>query len=165
MLIGAITPADPADQPAAMAAAREHLYAQLAPRESAAAVGDLTAAVAADLDVWASAHHGAARERLQAWGMANPYFHEGMGEHEELGPVSDVDLAAIARPALVIVGDQDVALSRLAAEQLAATIPGAERLVVAGADHYVSTAQPGELGAALRAFLAARHAMAPARER
>jgi hypothetical protein len=34
------------------------VYRQLAPREAARARGDLAAAVATDLDVWASAHHG-----------------------------------------------------------------------------------------------------------
>ena len=49
--------------------------------------------------------------RLQEWGVDNPYFHAGMGEYEQLGPVSAADLATIAAPALVIVGDQDVTLS------------------------------------------------------
>jgi pimeloyl-ACP methyl ester carboxylesterase len=88
-----------------------------------------------------------------------------MGEHEELGPVADADLAAIAVPALVLVGDQDVALSRLCAGYLAAAIPGARHIVVDGADHYVSTAQPGEFLAVVRGFLAGRETAVPVRER
>ncbi len=85
--------------------------------------------------------------------MANPYFHAGMGEHEQLGPVSDAAVAAITAPTLVMVGDQDTGLSRLCADYLAGTIPGAQLQVLAGADHFVSTAQPAAFNQALRSGL------------
>jgi pimeloyl-ACP methyl ester carboxylesterase len=154
LLIGAIPPLQQDEQPPAWAAAYDEAVALLQPRERAKAAGDLTAAVTLDLDVWATAHHGEARARLEAWGAANPYFHE-MGELEEIGPVSAADLAGITVPVLVTVGDQDLALSRVAAEYLAATIPGARLRVFAGADHFVSTAQPAEFSAVLTEFLAA----------
>jgi 3-oxoadipate enol-lactonase len=152
VLIGAIVPAEPGQIPG-YEAARQELTLQLAPREAARARGDLAAAVAADLDVWASAQHGAARAELAAWGMANPYFHAGMGEHEQLGPVSDAAVAAVAAPTLVMVGDQDTGLSRLCADYLADTIPGAQLQVFADADHFVSTARPAAFNKALRSFL------------
>jgi 3-oxoadipate enol-lactonase len=154
VLIGAIPALDQDEQPPGWAAARAEAGALLEPRERAKAAGDLDAAVALDLDVWATAHHGEARARLEAWGAANPYFHE-MGEFEQIGPVSRADLAGITAPVLVTVGDQDLALSRVGAEYLAATIPGARLRVFPGADHFVSTAQPAEFTAALTGFLAA----------
>jgi 3-oxoadipate enol-lactonase len=154
VLAGAIPTVEPDELPPGLAAARAELVKQLDPREKAQERGDLAAAVAADLDVWARAHRGAGRAQLEAWGAANPYFYLGMGEHEQLGPVTAADLAKLSAPALVIVGDQDVTLSRLSADYLAAVIPGARLSVFAGADHFVSTAQPAAFGAAVRSFLA-----------
>ena len=71
VLIGAIVPAEPGQIPG-HEAARQELTLQLAPREAARACGDLAAAVATDLDVWASAHHGSARAELAAWGWPTP---------------------------------------------------------------------------------------------
>ena len=156
VLVGAVVEPDPAD-PAApgLAAALEELMVLLAPREAARERADLPAAVAADLDVWASAHHGAARAQLQDWGTANPYFHFGMFEHEELDQLGAAALGKVTAPALVIVGDQDVEMARRSAEHVAAGIPGARLQVFSGADHYVSTAQPEMFTAVLRSFLAA----------
>jgi len=156
VLVGAVVEPDPADSLApSLAAAREELMILLAPREAARQRSDLPAAVAADLDVWASAHHGAARGRLHDWGVANPYFHFGMFENEELSSLGEAALAKVAAPTLVIVGDQDVELAQRCAEHLAAGIPGARLQVFPGADHYVSTGQPEEFIASLRSFLAA----------
>jgi 3-oxoadipate enol-lactonase len=85
--------------------------------------------------------------------MANPYFHAGMGEREQLGPASDAAVAAIAAPTLVMVGDHDTGLSRLCAGYLADTIPGARLQVFAGADHFAGTAQPAAFNQALHSFL------------
>ncbi|HEU5421155.1 MAG TPA: alpha/beta fold hydrolase [Streptosporangiaceae bacterium] len=164
VLIGAIAAPPPQELPAGWAAASDEARALLEPRERARAAGDLAAAVAADLDVWATAHHGQGRAVLEAWGTDNPYFHE-MGDLEELGPVSAADLAGITAPALVIVGDQDIALSRVSAGHLAASIPGAQRRVFAGADHFVSSAQPAEFSAALSTFLADCQPAEPGRAR
>lgn len=155
-LVGAVVEPDPADTAApGLEAAREELMILLAPREAAREQADLSAAVTADLDVWASAHHGAARARLRDWGIANPYFHFGMFKHEKLGLLGEATLGKVTAPTLVIVGDKDIALARRAAEHLAAAIPGARLQVFPGADHYVSTAQPQAFTAALRTFLAA----------
>ena len=155
VLVGAVVQPDPADAAAPALEAAEELMTLLAPRKAAREQADLSAAVEADLDVWASAHHGAARARLRDWGMANPYFHLGMFRHEQLGLLGEATLGKVTSPTLVIVGDKDVELTRRAAEHLAAGIPGARLQVFAGADHYVSTAQPDAFTAALRAFLAA----------
>jgi len=149
--IGALLPADP--EPDGFEAAGRELVASLDAREQARRRGDLAAAVAADLDVWAVAHHGPARARLERLALDNPYFHTDMGECEQLGPVSDADLAAITAPALIMVGDLDVPLSLLWAAHLARVIPAARLQVIEGADHYVSTAQPGAFRSALCAFL------------
>jgi pimeloyl-ACP methyl ester carboxylesterase len=96
--------------------------------------------------------------------MANPYLHAGMGEHEQLGPVSDAAVAAIAAPTLVMVGDQDTGLSRLCADYLADTIPGAQLQVFAGADHFVSTAQPAAFNKALQFIPRQSTGRSPARD-
>lgn len=148
---GAIIPAE--REPEGFEEAAQELVALLAPRERARQHGDLAEAARADLDVWATVHSGAARARLMTWMNDNPYFFTAMGEYEELGPISDADLAAMAVPALVMVGDHDVRLARLWAEHLAQTIPGALLQVVADADHFVSSARPDFFGASLRACL------------
>jgi pimeloyl-ACP methyl ester carboxylesterase len=162
--IGAITEREPTQIPG-FDAARRDLARQLAERDAAAARGDVDAAVAVDLDVWATAHHGAARAELEEWAKANPYFHFSTSEHDEyeqINPVSDAVLATITAPALITVGELDVGLSRLCADHLAATIPGARLRVFAGADHFVSTAERAEFNATLRTFLG-RAARSPAR--
>ncbi|HYY05951.1 MAG TPA: alpha/beta hydrolase [Candidatus Limnocylindria bacterium] len=69
---------------------------------------------------------------------------------DELAP----RLAALARPALVIVGARD-RMSLAPSRALAAVLPQAKLVVVEGAGHVVNLAQPAAFNRALEEFLAA----------
>ena len=62
------------------------------------------------------------------------------------------ELAALRLPVLVIAGERDLA-ARSASEALAAALPDAELVVIAGAGHVVNLAAPAAFDAALLAFL------------
>jgi pimeloyl-ACP methyl ester carboxylesterase len=61
-------------------------------------------------------------------------------------------LAAVAAPALVVVGAEDRG-SRAPSEALAAALPRARLVVVPGAGHVVNLAAPAAFNAALETFL------------
>jgi pimeloyl-ACP methyl ester carboxylesterase len=63
-------------------------------------------------------------------------------------------LAGVRMPTLVVVGRDDRLTPPKYAAWLAATIPGAGLVEVAGAGHFVQLEQPDAVNAALRAFLA-----------
>lgn len=71
--------------------------------------------------------------------------------------IRDADLraaaATIEKPALVVVGDQDVATPPRDAEALAAALPNGRLEVVAGAAHITCVEQPVALARLIRAFL------------
>jgi pimeloyl-ACP methyl ester carboxylesterase len=99
---------------------------------------------AADRKLW--------RER----GMAN----DPTGVIRALGGVIDRrgvydEIARIALPTLVMVGDQDVATVPARAERIAARIPGARLIVIPGAGHTSSAEEPEFVNRALAEFLAA----------
>lgn len=137
--------------------AHDELREQLASRAEARRRGDLAAAVALDLDVWASTHRGAARAELTQLCMEAPYFNEyreGQSDWlEQLPTISDEELAAITAPSLIVVGDSDVRIVRLAAARLAEILPSVEYDTFRDADHYVSTSQPAMFNQVLRGFL------------
>jgi pimeloyl-ACP methyl ester carboxylesterase len=70
------------------------------------------------------------------------------------GPVPGCidELAAIDRPALVIVGAEDDAYLR-AADVLAARLPRAEKVLIPGAGHVVTIEEPAAVNAAILDFL------------
>lgn len=148
--------------PGPFAAARRELRRSLEPREQAQRRGDLAAAIGHDLDVWASAHQGEAREALAAMCLRAAYFFEHRESDDEwlgdLPPVEDAVLAALPAPALVVAGDEDVELVRLASDRLAGVLSEARLLRVADADHFVGLARPETFNAALLEFLNARRA-------
>lgn len=137
--------------------AHNELREQLASRAQARQRGDLAAAVTLDLDVWASTHRGAARAALTQLCMEAPYFNEyreGPADWlEQLPNISDNELAALAIPSLIVVGDSDVHIVRLASARLAEILPRAELRTVRDADHYVSTGQPAMFNEIVRGFL------------
>jgi pimeloyl-ACP methyl ester carboxylesterase len=63
-------------------------------------------------------------------------------------------LSAIRVPTLVVVGADDAVTPPSAADLLAATIPGASRVVIPGAGHLSNIERPEEFTAAVEAFLA-----------
>ena len=150
------------DVPESFSVARADLSARLEPRTRAQRRGDLAGAVAADLDVWASAHHGEARAALAEMCMQAPYFYEYREANDEwlgeLPPVSDAELASFSSPCLVINGEHDVPLAQLAAERLADVMARADLLVFADADHFVNLGHPTQFNDALREFLDRRRA-------
>ncbi len=65
-----------------------------------------------------------------------------------------IDLSRISAPTLVISGDVDPSIPPATGERIAAKIPGARHVVVAGAGHLVPEEQPDAFLAELRGFLA-----------
>ncbi len=67
------------------------------------------------------------------------------------------ELASIAVPTLVMVGDEDVATVPAKAERLHAAIPGSRLVTVPGAGHTSSVEQPAFVNRALTQFLESVH--------
>jgi 3-oxoadipate enol-lactonase len=137
--------------------ALDELREQVAERDEARRRGDLATVVELDLDVWASTHRGAARAALTQLCLQAQHFNEYRGGQaewlEQLPPISDHELAAIAAPSLIVVGDSDVRIVRLASARLAEILPRVEFRTFGDADHYVSTSQPVLFNQVLREFL------------
>jgi 3-oxoadipate enol-lactonase len=72
----------------------------------------------------------------------------------EPAPDPAVRLADVHVPTLVVVGDQDVEDFLDMADEAAAGIPGARKVVIEGAAHVIALEKPQEFNAALLAFLA-----------
>jgi 3-oxoadipate enol-lactonase len=70
-------------------------------------------------------------------------------------PDPAVRLADLSVPTLVVVGDQDVEDFLAMADEAAAGIPGARKVVIEGAAHVVALEKPQEFNRALLAFLGA----------
>jgi 3-oxoadipate enol-lactonase len=81
---------------------------------------------------------------------------EGYAAAGEAIAAADLTAAtsALRLPALVIVGDQDVATPLAAAEAMRDAIPGARLAVIAGASHISTVEQPAAVADAIAAFLA-----------
>jgi pimeloyl-ACP methyl ester carboxylesterase len=62
-------------------------------------------------------------------------------------------LAEIAVPTLAILGDRDMPSLRATVEAIATTVPGARKVVIAGAGHMVSMERPEEFNRETLAFL------------
>jgi len=69
-------------------------------------------------------------------------------------PDSRPALASIAVPTLVVVGDQDALTPPADSEAMAAAVPGARLVTIAGAAHLTPMERPGAVAAALRDFFA-----------
>jgi pimeloyl-ACP methyl ester carboxylesterase len=68
-------------------------------------------------------------------------------------PIYD-ELGRIARPTLVMVGDEDVATVPAKAERIRGAIPGARLVIIPGAGHTSSVEQPAFVNRVLKEFLA-----------
>lgn len=66
---------------------------------------------------------------------------------------SAADLAQIAVPVTVVLGEHDEFIKRDHAEYLARTIPAAEFVLLPGVSHFAPLQRPGEFNAVLLAFL------------
>ncbi len=93
------------------------------------------------------------RARWRAYLMGNRRaIHRAVAGVVERAGVTD-ELPGITAPALVVVGDEDVATVPAKAQRIAALIPGARLVVVPGAGHSSSVEQPALVTAALSEFL------------
>jgi pimeloyl-ACP methyl ester carboxylesterase len=71
-----------------------------------------------------------------------------------LDPPASARLQDIAAPTLVVTGDEDVRDIHEIADKLAASIPNAERVTIAGSGHLPSLERPDEFDRVVLAFLA-----------
>jgi pimeloyl-ACP methyl ester carboxylesterase len=92
-----------------------------------------------------------ALENGRAW-LANPYL--------PIRPDPPVGkrLRDIRAPTLVVVGDRDIPHMQRIADKLAAEVPGAKKVVIAGAGHISNMEKPAEFDAAVLPFLKAQPA-------
>jgi 3-oxoadipate enol-lactonase len=126
--------------------------------------GDLDAAVEANLRMWVDGRRRdpgvvdpGMRELVRQMQRRAFELQQPVGEAAEEAPlVADVGrrLGEVAAPTLVVVGEHDVADVHAIAERLAAELPDARRVVVAGAAHLPSMERPGEFTELLLGFLA-----------
>lgn len=85
-------------------------------------------------------------ENAREW-LSNPLL------PKRLQPPAARRLGEIHAPTLVVVGDRDVPDMQKVADQLAAEVKGARRVVVAGAGHIVNLEKPVEFDRAVLGFL------------
>ena len=78
----------------------------------------------------------------------------GRGELKEMGAAGR--LGELRVPLLAIVGDLDMSDIHEIVDQLVAKVPGARKVVIAGAGHMVNLERPTELNRALMEFLRSR---------
>jgi pimeloyl-ACP methyl ester carboxylesterase len=128
-----------------------------AAEESALERGDLDAAVQAMVDAWTLPDAPPAlRERVAAMQRhALEVQLEGEEAPEGADPLEH-DLKAlesVQAPALILVGEHDMADFHIAAEALEQALPNARRLQLAGAGHLASLEQPQAFREQLLAFL------------
>lgn len=100
-----------------------------------------------------------AASRAAARALADDQRPEGVaGALEALAgrPDRRPDLAAMAVPALVVVGSEDGITPPVLSEGLAAGLPDAELVVMEGAGHLTALERPAEFTAIVRDFLARR---------
>jgi 3-oxoadipate enol-lactonase len=141
--------------------------AVFAEEEAAVERGDLDAAVEAMLRLWVDGHgrppeavDPEVRERVRvmqrrALELQLPVYQDPeKDEEEELEPGWADRLGAIWAPALVLVGDHDVADAHQLADRLARELPRATSGTVAGAAHLPSMERPADFNQRALAFLA-----------
>jgi 3-oxoadipate enol-lactonase len=125
--------------------------------------GDLDGAVEANLRTWVDGRRRdpgvvdpEVRERVRR--MQRRAFELQLAAGEEADEeqlVADVEqrLGEVGVPALVVVGEHDVADVHAIAERLARELPDARRVVVGGAAHLPSMERPGQFNDLLLGFL------------
>ena len=118
--------------------------------EAAEASGDFAALAEIDLELWAPL--GADAE-LRAMFHENAEASNGADPAVEPEPPAAERLGEIDVPALVVTGDRDVPAMNEIGDVLERGIGGAQRVVIAEADHMVPWRRPQELADVLAAFL------------
>ncbi len=126
--------------------------------ESALERGDIDGAVRAVVDAWLLAD-APSELRDQVAGMQRRAFElqlQGSAPNEIDDPVEQHPscLSHLSMPALVAVGEFDMADFREGADQLARELPASRHVVIEGARHLAPLEQPAAFDALLRTFLA-----------
>ncbi len=144
--------------PASDIAPSPELQAAWEAEESALESGDIEAAVRAVLEAWTLADATAELRELVAAMQRRAFeLQANAGAAPAAADPLEEDPTALARlelPVLVAVGEHDMPDFHLAADALAAAIPGATRTVLAGARHLAPLEQPQAFRALLLSFLA-----------
>jgi len=131
----------------------------------------------------ASAAHVQGAARAAPLWLDDPLFHvarkdpavyqkllriaEANGESWQNGPLADsrppalARLAAIHAPTLVIVGSEDINEIRELADVVVRTVPGANKVVMPGADHALNMEQPTEFNRIVLDFLRPHQSAGP----
>jgi pimeloyl-ACP methyl ester carboxylesterase len=126
--------------------------------ESALESGDIDAAVSAVVEAWTLADAPAELRELVAAMQRRAFeLQASAGAAPAAADPLEEDPTALARleiPVLVAVGEHDMPDFHLAADELAAAIPGATRAVLAGAGHLAPLEQPQAFRELLLSFLA-----------
>lgn len=66
---------------------------------------------------------------------------------------SDAEVAKIATPTAIVLGDHDEAITRAHTDHIAAVIPGAKEIILKDASHFAMLQAPEDYTAAIRAFI------------
>jgi pimeloyl-ACP methyl ester carboxylesterase len=113
--------------------------------------GDVDEVARLSVELWARGLSPADQDYVAACERRAAELMSGEAAEEEPAPF---DLDAVAAPALVMVGDQDVSDFVAIARHLAGTLPGAELRVVEGAGHLLALERPDDVRDALVTWLA-----------
>jgi 3-oxoadipate enol-lactonase len=127
--------------------------------------GDLERAAELEVQVWVDGPQRgpdvvdpAVRARVVAMdlrAMRHELASQGQ-EHEQKPPPAAGRLGEVRVPALVIIGDLDASISLSSGAALAAGIPGAKRVVIAGTAHLPNMEQPARFNEVVMEFLLTR---------
>jgi 3-oxoadipate enol-lactonase len=118
--------------------------------EAAEARGDLAEMAELDMEFWAPL---GADEELRAMFLENAEASNADDPAVPVEPPVAARMDEIRVPTLVITGDHDVPAINEVGDVLERGIAGAQRLVVAKADHMIQWRSPEQISAALIAFL------------
>jgi len=126
--------------------------------------GDLARAAELEVQVWVDGPQrtpdqvdAAVRARVYAMDLQAMRIEvASQGQEHELKPEPPATgrLGEVRGPTLVIIGDQDAPISLSSGEALAAGIPGAQRVVMAGTAHLPNMEQPERFNQIVLDFLA-----------
>jgi pimeloyl-ACP methyl ester carboxylesterase len=133
---------------------------QAAELDRAEAAGDLGRVNELELQVWVDGPQRtpnqvspALRERVREMNRIALATPDGLGIEQPLEPPAAGRLSEISAPTLVIAGDLDTPRTLAAANYLAAHIPGAQQVSIAGTAHLPNMEQPAEFNQHVLDFL------------
>ena len=101
-------------------------------------------AVRIDVDLWAVASTGWARERVLEIAMDNAHAQAEPPWRLQVSPQPPAfkRVSVIKAPTLLIVGEKDVLSSHLIGKRLNSVMPGSKMVLLKGADHIANMSQP-----------------------